>query len=225
MNQKQLLLLCGICASVIYIGSDIVAASLWADYSYTNFSVSELRAIEAPTRSMLVPALILYSLLEIAFGFGVMQSAVDKRSIQGAGILLVLLGLLDAAAPFFPMHTRDHIQLAGRSSADLLHIAVTFATVVIIVTVIGFGANSGGKIFRLYSYGTIILMIVFGAWASMDVPQMEANLPTPGFGIKERINIYSYMVWVMLFSLRLLITPRTAETHTADKPVVQIESA
>ena len=211
MIKTRLLLVCGICGSMIYIGSDIVAASLWEDYSFSNYSVSELRAIEAPTRSFLIPVLIFYSLLEIAFGFGVLQSAVKKRSIRMAGMLLVILGILDSIAPFFPMHTRDHIQQAGRSFADVLHIIVTFATVVIILAIIGFGAKASGKTFRFYSYGTIIIMLWCGVWASMDAPQMEANLPTPWLGIKERINIYGYMVWVMSFSLIFLKSTRTTQ--------------
>ena len=56
---RKVLLICGILASLIYVGSDILAAMRWEGYSYTAQSVSELRAIGAPTRSFLVPILFL----------------------------------------------------------------------------------------------------------------------------------------------------------------------
>ena len=215
MKKIVLLLMCGIFASVIYVGSDIWAAFRWEGYSYQSYSVSELRAIEAPTRSYLVPVLIVYSLLEISFGVGVLKSAVNRRFIRIAGILLIILGIFDSVALFFPMHTRDHIQQSGRSIADELHIGVTFATVMVILSIIGFGSRASEKAFRFYSYGTIILMLLCGAWASMDAPLLEVNLPTPWLGIKERINIYGYMVWIISFSYVLLKSMWSTKSNSA----------
>lgn len=60
MSRKGLLV-CGVLAALLYVGSDIVAAWRWEGYSYTAQSVSELRAIGAPTRPFLVPVLSLYN--------------------------------------------------------------------------------------------------------------------------------------------------------------------
>ena len=46
------LLWCGIIASVLYIATDMFAATLWEGYSYTAQQVSELSAIGAPTRPL-----------------------------------------------------------------------------------------------------------------------------------------------------------------------------
>lgn len=55
---NRLLLVCGIFAALIYIGSDIIAAMSWQGYSYTAQSVSELRAVDAPTSAFLLPILL-----------------------------------------------------------------------------------------------------------------------------------------------------------------------
>src|SRR5262245_61679018 len=109
MLQKALLI-CGILAALLYVGSDILAAMRWEGYSYTAQSVSELRAIGAPTRPLLVPILFVYTLFEIAFGIGVWQAAGTKRSLRITGGLLLALGVVDLlAAPFFPVHLGEAV--------------------------------------------------------------------------------------------------------------------
>jgi len=45
-----------------------------------------------------------------------------------------------------------------------------------------------------------MLFVVFGVLAGMEQPNYELNLPTPMMGIFERINIYGYMLWIIVFS-------------------------
>ncbi len=199
----EILLTCGILAALLYIGSDILAALRWESYSYLNQSVSELRAIGAPTRPFLLPILAIYSLLEIAFGLGVWRAAGGRRSRRIAGALLIALGILDLSAMFFPMHLRAELQATGRTLTDTMHIVLTGVTVLLIVLIIGFGATANGKWFRIYSYVTIFVLIVMGVWSGFSSEGIEANLPTPWFGVKERINIYGYMLWMAALAFTL----------------------
>jgi hypothetical protein len=73
-----------------------------------------------------------------------------------------------------------------------------------ILLFIGFGATAGGKWFRLYSIVTIVLVILFGAWAGLEGARMAAQLPTPWMGVKERINVYGTMLWVLVLATILL---------------------
>lgn len=206
------LLLCGILAALLYIGSDILAAMRWEGYSYLNQSVSELRAIGAPTRAFLVPILTLYTLLELAFGVGVWLAAGAKRALRITGVLLFALGVLDLTAYFFPMHLRETISQTGRTWNETMHLIGTGVTVLLILLIIGFGAVANGKWFRLYSYATILVLIVAGAWGAWSAPRIEANLPTPWVGVQERINIYGYMLWLAVLALVLLRVKMTAAT-------------
>jgi hypothetical protein len=215
----KILLICGILAALLYVSSDILAAMRWEGYSDTAQSVSELRAIGAPTRPLLVPILLIYSLLEIAFGLGVWEAAapreLPKRGLHITGGLLIGLGLLDLVAPFSPIHLRG----TEATLIDTMHIIVTGVTVLLILLIIGFGAAADGKWFRLYSYATIVVLIATGVWAFLDAPQIAANLPTPWLGVRERINIYGYMLWMMVLAVVLL---RATATADAGKPPASV---
>jgi len=197
---RKFLLVCGILASLLYVGTDILAAMRWEGYSYTSQSVSELRAIGAPTRPFLVPVLLIYAMLEIAFGWGVREAAGQKRVLRIAGVLLIGLGVVDLVAPFSPMHLRG----AESTLTDTMHVILTVVTVLLILLIIGFGATADGKRFRHYSIATILILLVSGAWAFLDAPLIAANLPTPWIGIRERINIYGYMLWMLVLAIALL---------------------
>ena len=62
LTVREVLLVCGILAALLYVSSDILAAMLYEGYSYTGQTVSELRTLGAPTRPFLVPVLALYTL-------------------------------------------------------------------------------------------------------------------------------------------------------------------
>ncbi len=197
---RKLLLVCGILASLLYVGTDILAAARWEGYSLTDQSVSELRAIGAPTRQFLIPVLLLYAALEIAFGFGVRGAAGRRRALRIAAVLLIVLGAVDLAAPFSPMHLRG----AAKSPTDTMHVILTVVTVLLILLIIGFGSAAAGKGFRFYSFATVLILIVTGALAFSDAPRIAANLPTPWIGVRERINIYGYMLWMLVLAVILL---------------------
>jgi hypothetical protein len=83
----------------------------------------------------------------------------------------------------------------------------------LILLIIGFGAAADGKWFRFYSYATIVILIVTGAWAFSELPRIAANLPTPWMGVRERINIYGYMLWMMVLAVVLLRATAPAATN------------
>jgi hypothetical protein len=214
MMLRKTLLTCGILAALLYVGSDILAAMQWEGYSYTARSVSELRAIGAPTRAFLLPILTLYSVLELAFSVGIWGAAapkgLPKRSLRVAALLLFGLSAIDlTVAPFFPVHLGEPV--AG--FANTMHVILTGVTVLFILLIIGFGAGADGKWFRFYSYASIVILIATGAWAFLDLPNVEAHLPTPWMGVRERINIYGYMLWLMVLAFVLLRAQVTKPTH------------
>jgi hypothetical protein len=216
---RKLLLICGIVAALLYVGSDILAAMRWEGYSYTAQSVSELRAIGAPTRALLVPILTLYSVLELAFGLGVWGAAAHKwspkRALRVTGALLIGLAVIDlVVAPFFQLNLAKSVG----ALANTMHVVLTALTVLLILLIIGFGANADGKWFRFYSYATLAVLILTGALAFLDLPQIAAQMPTPWLGVRERINIYGYMLWTMVLALTLL----RAESTVAGKPPASI---
>lgn len=203
--RRKLLLVCGILASLLYVATDMLAAIRWEGYSYTAQTISETFAIGAPTRPLVLLRGLGYSVLVITFGLGVWGSASGKRPLRVAAGLLVGIAVVDLVAPFVaPMHLRG----AERTLTDTMHIVLASVDVLFILLIIGFGASAFGKRFRLYSIGTILVVVVFGTLAGLDGPRIAANLPTPWVGVTERISVFSYMLWLVVLGIGLLRVQR-----------------
>ena len=202
MKHKTILLYCGILSSLLYIITDIVAAAAWSDYNMTSQTVSELIAIDSPTRFFVVICFLVYALLVYAFGVGTWHFASGKKSLKIAAILIIgkeILGLI--VTLFFPIHLRG----VEANYSDTMHGILTASGVFLFM----FPAMIAGSIafrgiFRIYSIFTMALFVIFGILAGSMQPLYVDNLPTPMMGIWERINIYGYMVWIVIFSIKLL---------------------
>jgi len=65
---------------------------VWKDYRSMDQTISELSAIDAPSRSTWIPIGFLYAALLIAFGVGVWKCAREHRRLRVAAALLVAMG-------------------------------------------------------------------------------------------------------------------------------------
>lgn len=199
---RKFLLICGIISTLLYTAMNIFIPMKWEEYSIVSQTISELSAVDAPTRSIWVPFGILYAALSAAFGLGVLKSSAGNTPLRITGILLLLNGVISLFWP--PMHQREVLAAGGGTMTDTMHIVFAFVTVSLFMLSIGFGAAALGKRFRLYSIATLVVLIIFGILTSFDASDMEANLPTPLIGVWERINIGVYMIWVVVLAVILL---------------------
>ena len=105
--RHRVLLASGIAAPVLYAIADLIAGLRWEGYSFLHQTISELGAIEAPSRRVFsLLLLVVYSLM-VAFGIGVWQSSRGNRRLHAAGGLIVALGVTAlTAGPMTAMHTR-----------------------------------------------------------------------------------------------------------------------
>ena len=190
------LLLCGILSSLLYIGTDIIASCLYKGYSFSSQQVSELSAIGAPTRKLWLAMSYIWAPLVMAFGTGVILMQRSKRFLRLTGILLVAYGLIGLSWNLAPMHQRGTVEL----SEDLMHIIFAGVQVLLILSFILLGSRADGTGFRIYSYFTILALLVFGAWTAARVSAIAEGQPTPWMGIIERVNVYLSTLWVMMFA-------------------------
>ena len=196
------LLICGILSMLWYVVINIIVPIQYPGYDMASQTVSELSAIDAPTRTFWFVLCIFYSLLFIAFGSGVWLSANGNGKLRFVAVVI----LFDAVFGFFwpPMHQREIIAAGGGTLTDTLHLVWAFVHLILMLLMIGFGAAALGKGFRIFSAGIVLAFIVFGTLTAIESRGMEVNVPTPHVGIWERINIGAYMLWVFVFAIMLL---------------------
>jgi hypothetical protein len=192
------LLVCGIVSSVLYVAMNVIAGLSWQGYSFASQSISELSAIDAPSRSIWVPLGFAYGALLIAFGVGVWLSADQNRRLRVAAAMLIAIGVLGLFWP--PMHLRGTVA----SLTDTLHIAFAIITTILIMLAIAFGAGALGQRFRMYSYASLAALVLAGLLSFADAPRLAANEPTPWLGVLERINLAIYLAWVAALGFLLL---------------------
>lgn len=203
----SVLLFCGIVASVLYLAMNIFVPLQWKDYSVASQVISELSAIDAPTRSLWVPLGIAYGALMVAFGSGVWLSDPGNRPLRVAGALILVYSILGFAWP--PMHQREVVAAGGGTLTDTLHIVWSAAWVVFMLASIAFAAAALGKRFRLYSIATLAILVAFGVLTALDAPKLSSRLPTPLIGVWERIQIGVVIVWHVALAIALLRGQRT----------------
>ncbi len=196
---RKVLLICGILYSLLSVGTDILAGMLWKGYSFTSQAISELSAIGAPTRPLLTLTGIVYLFLLIAFGLGVLGSAGRNRALRVTGGLLIGIGLVGLAWTPFPMHLGEPVN----SPANTMHTIFAGVQVLLILLTIGFGAIAYRNWFRFYSIVTLLTLLVAGVVAFWSAAAGQPT-PPPWFGIVERINVYGYLLWVLVLAVVLL---------------------
>jgi hypothetical protein len=198
MRLRRWLLECGIAASLVFIAMQVFVPMQWEGYSVASQTVSELSAIDAPTRGLWVFLGGFFTVLFTAFGWGVAESAEGSRRLRATGILFVLHGLLDVQWP--PMHLRG----AELTLTDTLHIVWSAAAVLLMVLTMALAANAFGRRFRNFTIAMLAVLIVFGTLTGLDGPRVAANLPTPWIGVWERISIAAFFVWMTVLAVLLL---------------------
>ena len=200
----KVLLACGILSSLVYVAMTVFIAMQWDDYNSASQTISELSAINAPTRSVWVLTGAVYTLLVSAFGWGVWISAARRRALRTAGALILAYGSLGLLWPFAPMHQREVLAVGGGTLSDTMHLVLASASVLLMLLAIAFAALGFGTRFRWYSIASLAVLVVFGVLTFLDAPNLSANLPTPWIGVWERINIGTFLLWILVLASTLL---------------------
>jgi len=201
---SQLLLTGGILSSLLYATITAIVPLQWPEYSWTAQTISELSAVGAPTRDLWLFLAIPYTVLVSFFGWGVLKTADNNRSMRIVGRLLLIYGALGLIWPFAPMHLREAIAAGGATRSDSLHIALGIATVLLMLAALVAGAMALGRAFRAYSLVTLLVVLIFGTMTGRGGSSISTNRPTPWLGLWERICIAAFLLWIIVLAVSLL---------------------
>jgi hypothetical protein len=203
---RKILLTCGIVSSAWYLITDVIGTLRYPGYRYTEQQFSELTATGSPVRPFMIALNEFpYNVLVAAFAGGVWTSATPNRAGRITGAMLLgyaLTGMLTGV--IFPMNTRESLAAGEGGLRNAMHPVGTIVMSLFIVLAMAFGSTLLGRRFRYYTYATIVMLVVFGVLASLQVDRMVENEPTPWAGTEERINIYATMLWVAVLAMGLL---------------------
>jgi len=211
---RKLLLLSGVVTAVLYVAMNAFVPLLWPGFSSFSQTISELSAIDAPTRTLWLALGALYGVLLMAFGYGVWLCGRRSRPLRIAGALIIADGVFCLFWP--PMHQRTVLAAGGATLTDTLHIAWTMVSGVLMMLSIGFAAAAFGRRFRAFAVVTIVLLVAFGAVTGTYAGSVQANLPTPWLGVWERIDAGLLMLWLIVLAVALLRRGDVTATRIAE---------
>lgn len=207
---RSVLLLCGVVSSVLCVGTDVLAALRFGEYqSFATQTISELMSPGAPTKALVDPLFMTCVALIIPFAAGVWISARGNRALRISAALLVALAL--AALPglwLFPM------KLRGTTGVEegVPHAAVVGVLLMFIVASIRFGASALGRWFRVYSYATMVAIVVLAAVVGVEAIALAAGRPTPWIGFAERADVGLFLLWGTVLAIALMRARRPGAT-------------
>ncbi len=200
---RRALLICGVAATLVIVAINLLATPLWPGYDFLTQSISELRAIGAPTQALAFPLAILYGVLITAFGVCLWLVGRGNWAMRLTAVLLLgyaLLGLADAI--FFPMRVGASVTLRDNN----LYSTPMAVSVLCIVLAMAAGALAFRNWFRFYSLGTLAVFAALTLLSIFVFPKLAAE-PAVRVGLQERSMMFFNLAWLVLLALVLWREP------------------
>jgi hypothetical protein len=212
------LLVAGIVASGLYVVGDLLSGLVYngsRPYSFRDQWISELTALGSPVRPLMVAVITVHDVLLIAFGLGIWRVGGRNGSLRWVGLGLVATTVFGLAIhPFFPMASRWNFTDTPMHGILSVVWSLGISAVVVLAAV----AYRGW--FRLYSIGTVLVMMAFGIASGIAIRGIEQN-DTPWAGAFDRINAYALMAWLVVLVVTVIrhpVEPMTVEHGATDAP-------
>jgi Protein of unknown function (DUF998) len=216
-TTTKALLLAGIVTAGLYVSGDVLSGLVYdasRPYSFKDQWISELTALGSPVRPMTVGVITAHDVLLIAFGLGILRAAGRSRSLRWVGLGLVATTALGLVIhPFFPMASRWSFTDTPMHGI----LSVVWSLGISVAVVLSAVAYRGW--FRLYSLGTVLVMMGFGMASGIAIRGIEQN-DTPWAGAFERVNAYVLMAWFVV--LAVTVIRRSLNRATGDNSLTEM---
>ena len=198
-TAKRAFLSAGLITGGVYVVGDIVSGLLYDKYSFLNQAISELTAFGSPVRPEMQAVMLVHGTLVMVFGAGIFLVA-DRASTRWVGGLLVAAGAVG-----FPTHTVWAMSSRGMESGfnDTMHITMSLVFSLLVAAAMILAGITYRGWFRRYSFLTLAVVMGFGMASAVQMGGVKQN-NTPWTGAFERINAYSYFVWLAVLAVLLM---------------------
>lgn len=192
----------GIVGPIIYILTVIIGGFLRNDYSFLYNTISELTLASAPNLILISVLFGIYNISLFIFGLGAfLDNEIDKsKKFKAANLMIALVGLLGVLLLFFPQDPRTAaVTFTGTMHIALAGITSLFTIISVLLIGINFRKVKEWKIFSTYSILSFVVILVSGGMAAMNVASNS-----PYGGLFERITIFAFMIWVIVYAYLIL---------------------
>jgi len=197
-NKKliELFSLFGIIGVLFYFLHIILGTLFYEGYNPMAQAISDLTASNSPSRNIAVPFSFFYGIFTVIFStyfFVYFKQKINRCVTFGAGFFCVMTIVSFFGYTFFPLSESGY---AG-TFQDIMHMAVTiivvlFTIISLILFIIGFFRTEKLKYLAIISLCAFLLLLSGSMLINI--------LPKEYFGIAERINVYSIVIYTGILS-------------------------
>ena len=197
-NKKliKLFSLFGIIGVLFYFLHIILGTLFYEGYNPMAQAISDLTASNSPSRNIAVPFSFFYGIFTAAFStyfFVYFKQKINRCVAFGAGFFCIMTIVSFFGYTFFPLSESGY---AG-TFQDIMHMAVTiivvlFTIISLILFIIGFFRTEKLKYLAIISLCAFLLLLSGSMLINI--------LPKEYFGIAERINVYSIVIYTGILS-------------------------
>lgn len=202
VSMKRVLIACGIIASLLYAGTVVMGGVLHPGYDPVRQTISELIARGAPFKPALDGLFIVYNILVVFFGAGMLLSAQGQgRMVLAASRLLVALGVLGVVLTvFFPLDAPNSPQtITGTMHLAFSGLLSLFTVLSLLFFGLGWRHQPGFHGLALYALASYVFIVVTGALTLAGRTYM---------GLIERLTIGGFLQWVLITAIVLTLRYR-----------------
>lgn len=202
--DKRLLLFGGIFGPITFLLNDIIGGFVTPNYSYIENTISDLTKAGTQDTYLLGSILLLISaLMGIAFGIGIISHYQYKHSklVFLGGLFLIIIGVSTSlTGTIFPQDPiGGESTFPGTMHLILVGISLILSFPTLLMIGIGLNREKQWKSFRLYTFISVVIMIIFGG-LSVIVIMNEIAL----MGLVERISVYVFQIWSVVLAYKLI---------------------
>jgi hypothetical membrane protein len=199
MKNKKLIemfSLFGVIGVFFYFLHVILGTILYGGYNPMAQAISDLTASNSPSKNIARPFSFFYGVFTVIFStyfFVYFKQKINKFVTFGAGFFCIMTIVSFFGYTFFPLSESGY---AG-TFQDKMHMVVTIIVVLFTITalilfIIGFFKTEKLKYLAIISLCTFLLLLTGSMLINI--------LPKEYFGIAERINVYSIVIYTGILS-------------------------